>query len=123
MIHSSYGTLLGTWIDGSNSWASKNDYQIALRWWFRFLWLGLMTIGVLAEIWRPHSLLSYYLRMSVLTLLGVSMIGAFAFGFVCPRCRSNLLRNGGAILSGHSFACPKCRVSLDDSAKSHNKQT
>ena len=84
-----------------------------LRWWFRFLWLGLITVGVLAESWRPHSWFAYYLRISVLTILGVSVIGAFALGFNCPRCRRTLLMNAGTISSGRPFACPKCGASLD----------
>ena len=82
-----------------------------------------MTVGVLAEIWRPHSWFAYYLRISVLAILGTSVIGAFALGFICPRCRRSLLTNAGTIFSGRSFACPRCGVSLDELAKKHNRDT
>jgi hypothetical protein len=93
----------------------------ALRWWFRFLFLGLMTVGVLAESWRVHSWFAYYLRITVLVLLGISVMGAFVLGFICPRCRRSLLMSSGAIFSGRLAACPKCGVGLDELVK--NKET
>jgi hypothetical protein len=95
----------------------------ALRWWIRFLWLGLMTVGVVAESWRPHTWLNYYLRIAVLSFLAIGVIGVFAFGFVCPRCRRSLVLHATAIFGGRSYACPKCGVSLDAPAKNNEKLT
>jgi hypothetical protein len=88
----------------------------ALHQWFRFLWVGLMVDGILAGSWRPHTWLAYYVRMTLLSLLAFSVIGVFAFGFVCPRCRRSLLLNSSTILGGRPCACPKCGVSLDEPA-------
>jgi hypothetical protein len=95
----------------------------ALRRWFSFLWLGLMVVGILAGTWRPHTWLIYYLRMAVLTFLVISVIGVFAFGFVCPRCRSSLLMKSSTIFGGRPCACPKCGVSLDEPEKGHDRPT
>jgi hypothetical protein len=86
----------------------------ALRWWFRFLWLGLMAVGILAGSWRSHT---YYLRMAILTFLAISVLGLFAFGFACPRCRSSLVMKSAAIFGGRPCVCSKCGVSLDEPAK------
>jgi predicted RNA-binding Zn-ribbon protein involved in translation (DUF1610 family) len=94
-----------------------------LRRWFRFLWLGLMAVGILAGSWRPHTWLNYYLRMAVLTFLAISVIGVFAFGFVCPRCRSSLVMKSSTIFGGHPCVCPKCGVSLDEPEKTHDNLT
>jgi hypothetical protein len=41
-------------------------------------------------VWQPHSWLTYYVRMTILTLLASSVIGVFGFGFVCPKCGVSL---------------------------------
>jgi hypothetical protein len=86
--------------------------------WFRFLGLGLIVVGILAGSWRPTTWLNYYLRMAILGFLAVSVIGIFAFGFACPRCRRSLLMQAPAILDGRPCACPKCGVSVDEPANS-----
>lgn len=86
----------------------------ALHKWFRFLWMGLMVIGILAGCWQPHSWLTYYFRMTILTVLASSVIGVFGFGFVCPRCRRSLLMESSKIFGGRPCVCPKCGVSLDE---------
>jgi hypothetical protein len=95
----------------------------ALRGWLRFLWLSLMAVGILAGSWRPHTWLNYYLRMAILTFLAIGVIGVFAFGFVCPRCRSSLLMKSATIIGGRPYACPKCGVSLDEPAKTRDNLT
>jgi hypothetical protein len=57
--------------------------RLVLRWWFRFLWVGLMAVGVLAESWRPHTWFTYNLRIAVLSFLAIGVIGVFSFGFAC----------------------------------------
>ena len=86
----------------------------ALLWWFRSLWIGLMAIGILAGSWRPHSWFDYYLRMAVLSFLLISVIGIFAFGFVCPRCRSSLIMKATKVFNGPASECGKCGVSWDE---------
>jgi hypothetical protein len=95
----------------------------ALRRWFSFLWVGLMVVGILAGSWRPHTWHIYYLRMAVLAFLAISVIGVFAFGFVCPRCRRSLLMNSSTIFGARPSACPKCGVSLDEPEKTHDTPT
>jgi hypothetical protein len=86
----------------------------ALRGWYRFLGVGLMAVGILAGSWRPITWTSYYLRMAVLVFLLLAVIGVFAFGFVCPRCRTSLVLKMAAIFSGGKVACPKCGVAMDE---------
>jgi len=95
----------------------------SLRGWYLFLWAGLMAVGILAGSWRPHTLLIYYLRMAILTFLAISVIGVFAFGYVCPRCRANLVFKSLSIMNGRPCVCPKCGVSVDEPAKSHGNLT
>jgi len=37
-----------------------------LRRWYRFLWIGLTVVGVLAGSWRASTRPSYYFRMAIL---------------------------------------------------------
>lgn len=85
-----------------------------LREWYRFLWIGLMVVGVAAGSWRASTWLTYHFRMGVLTFLLISVIGVFAFGFVCPRCRTSLVMKSAQIFSGRPCACPRCGVSMDE---------
>jgi hypothetical protein len=55
--------------------------------------------------------------MSILTFLAISVIGVFAFGFVCPRCRKGLVTKSASILGGLPCVCPKCGASMDDPQK------
>jgi hypothetical protein len=89
-----------------------------LRRWFRFLWMSLLAVGVLAGSWRAGTWLTYYTRMAVLSFLVVSVMGVFGFGFVCPRCGKSLVLKAAAIFDGRPCACSKCGVSLDEPAKS-----
>ena len=86
----------------------------ALRGWYRFLGVGLIGIGILAGSWRPITWFSYYLRMTLLAFLLLGVIGVFAFGFVCPRCRTSLVLKAAAIFSGGKITCPKCSVGIDE---------
>jgi hypothetical protein len=88
-----------------------------LRAWYRFLFIGLMAIGILAGSWRASTWFTYYFRMATLGFLLISVVGVFGFGFVCPRCRRSLVMKSPMILSGHPCACPKCGVSMDEPAK------
>ena len=88
----------------------------ALHRWYTFLGVGLMTVGILAECWRPHTWSSYYLRIAVLAFLLVGVIGVFCFGFACPRCRASLVLKAADILNGGPVACPKCGVGMDESS-------
>jgi hypothetical protein len=97
--------------------------RLSLRWWFRFLWLGLLAVGILAGSWRSHTWLNYYIRMAILTFLTISVLGVFLFGFVCPRCHSSLVMKSAAIMGKRPCVCPKCCVSLDEPAKSHGNLT
>lgn len=92
----------------------------ALRAWYTFLGVGLMGVGILAGSWRPTTWTDYYLRIAVLVFLLASVIGVFAFGFRCPRCRASLLLKAAAIFSGQS-ACLKCGVGMDEPTKSAAK--
>jgi hypothetical protein len=85
----------------------------ALRGWYRFLAAGLIAVGVLASGWRP-TWNTQTLRVAVLSFLLVSVLGVFAFGFRCPRCRASLILKAAAISRGGRFACPKCGVSIDE---------
>jgi hypothetical protein len=86
----------------------------ALRGWHQFLFIGLMAVGILAGSWRPTTWFDYHLRMAVLVFLLLGVLGVFAFGFVCPRCRANLVLKAATIFSGGKFACPKCGVGMDE---------
>jgi hypothetical protein len=91
-----------------------------MRGWFRFLWMGLMVVGILAGSWRASTWLNYYFRMATLTFLIISVIGIFAFGFVCPRCRKSLVTKSAMIFGGRPCVCPKCGVSMDEPRDSPN---
>jgi|ERR1700733_809620 hypothetical protein len=84
-----------------------------LRGWYRFLWISLIAVGILAGSWRPTTWVNYYLRMAVLGFLLISVIGIFGYGFVCPRCRGSLVLKAPTIFSRRPCACPKCGVSID----------
>ena len=88
-----------------------------LRRWFRFLWLGLIAVGILAESWRPDTWLNYYVRMAALTFLAFGVIGIFAYGFACPRCRQSFVMKAATLLAGSPCVCPRCGVSVDAPAK------
>jgi hypothetical protein len=81
--------------------------------WFRFLWLGLLMIGVFASSWRDNGY-NHSLRIGVLTFLIVTVFGLFAFGFRCPRCRISLVPKASDILRTRPYACPRCGVSIDE---------
>lgn len=84
----------------------------ALRGWYRFLWAGLIGVGILAAGWQA-TWLNHIFRDSVLVVLAISVIGVAGFGFCCPRCRTSLATGATRILSGRPFTCPKCGVSMD----------
>jgi len=86
----------------------------ALGGWYRFLFVGLMAVGILAGSWRPATWFNYYLRIAVLAFLLVGVLGVFGFGFVCPRCRASLILKAAAIFSGGKTVCPKCGVGMDE---------
>jgi hypothetical protein len=90
----------------------------SLRRWYRFLWIGLMLVGALAGSWRASTWFDYYCRMAVLGFLLIGVIGVFGFGFVCPRCRTNLVIKSVTIFNGSPCACPTCGVSIDESMAS-----
>jgi hypothetical protein len=90
----------------------------SLRNWFRFLWVGLLVVGILAGSWRVHSWLNYYLRLAVLSFLLITVLGLFGFGFACPRCSKGLALKVPKILGGEPFQCPKCGVSIDEPQRS-----
>jgi hypothetical protein len=70
-----------------------------LRGWFRFLWLGILAIGVLAGNWHA-TWENHLFRETVLGFLLISVVGVFAFGFRCPRCRTSFLTRSATILNG-----------------------
>jgi hypothetical protein len=82
-----------------------------------------MAVGILAEGWRPHTWFIYYSRIAVLSFLAIGVIGVFAFGFVCPRCRRSLMLYTTTIFGGRPCACPKCGVSFDIPYKNNDKPT
>lgn len=85
----------------------------ALRLWYRFLWAGLIAVGVLGASWHA-TWYNHVFRAAVLDFLLVCVLGIFAFGFRCPRCRASLLHKAAAItMTGGPFACPKCGVSME----------
>jgi hypothetical protein len=81
--------------------------------WYRFLWLGILAVGVLAGSWQA-TWDNHLFREAVLGFLLASVLGVFAFGFRCPRCRGSLATRAGKILSGRPCECPKCGVSVDE---------
>jgi predicted Zn finger-like uncharacterized protein len=86
----------------------------ALRLWYRFLWMGVFAVGVLAASWQAtwdnHSFRAALLGFSL-----VCVIGVFTFGFRCPRCRASLVYKAAAILTKDgALRCPKCGVSMDE---------
>jgi protein-S-isoprenylcysteine O-methyltransferase Ste14 len=81
--------------------------------WFRFLWLGLLAIGVFASSWRDNGY-NHFLRIGVLTFLIVTVFGLFAFGFRCPRCRISLAPKASHVLRTGPYACPRCGASMDE---------
>jgi hypothetical protein len=85
----------------------------ALLGWYRFLWVGLLAVGVLSGSWHA-TWYNHIFRAAVLGFVLVSVLGVFGFGFRCPRCRSSLVTKAPTILSGRSFECPKCAVSVDE---------
>lgn len=86
----------------------------SMRGWYQFLGIGLLLIGILASSWRIHTWTGYYARMAVLAFLLITVVGVFAFGFVCPRCHRSLLLQSLAIFDGRPCKCPRCGVSIDD---------
>jgi hypothetical protein len=86
----------------------------AMRGWFQFLGVGLLLVGILARSWRIHTWPAYYFRMAVLVFLGITVLGVFGFGFVCPRCRRSLIVDSPAIFDGRPAKCRRCGVSMDD---------
>jgi hypothetical protein len=81
--------------------------------WFRFLWVGILSVGVLAGSWQA-TWDNHLFREAVLGFLLLSVIGVFGFGFRCPRCRGSLATRAPSILSGRPCVCPKCGVSVDE---------
>jgi hypothetical protein len=81
--------------------------------WFRFLWIGIMAVGVLAGSWQA-TWENHFFREAVLGFLLISVIGVFASGFRCPRCRGSFATRATTILSGRQCECPKCGVSVDE---------
>jgi hypothetical protein len=86
----------------------------SMRGWYQFLAIGVLLVGVLASSWRIHTWTGYYIRTAVLTFLLIAVVGVFAFGFVCPRCRKSLFLKSTAIFDGRPCKCPRCDVSMDD---------
>jgi hypothetical protein len=89
----------------------------SLRGWYRFLWLSLIGVGILAGSWRAATWTNYYIRMATLGFLLLGIIGVFSFGFVCPRCRNSLVIKSVTIFNGGPCSCPKCGVGLDEPVK------
>jgi hypothetical protein len=86
----------------------------ALQLWFRFLWMGVLAVGVLAASWQA-TWDNHWIRAALLGFCLVCVIGVFAFGFRCPRCRTSLIHKASVILTkGGPLACPRCGVSMDD---------
>jgi hypothetical protein len=81
--------------------------------WFRFLWVGILAVGVLAGSWQA-TWYNHLFREAVLAFLLISVVGVFGFGFRCPRCRGSFATRATAILSGRPCDCPKCGVSIDE---------
>jgi hypothetical protein len=81
--------------------------------WFRFLWVGILAVGVLAGSWQA-TWYNHLFREAVLGFLLISVIGVFAYGFRCPRCGASLAIRATAILSGRACECPKCGCSVDE---------
>ena len=81
--------------------------------WYRFLWVGILAVGIVAGSWQA-TWENHLLREAVLGFLLISVVGVFAFGFRCPRCRSTLATRAPAILSGRPCECPKCGVNVDE---------
>jgi predicted RNA-binding Zn-ribbon protein involved in translation (DUF1610 family) len=86
----------------------------ALRLWYRFLWMGVLAVGVLAASWQA-TWDNHWFRVALLGFCLVSVIGVFAFGFRCPRCGTSLIHKAAVILTKDcAVACPTCGVSLDE---------
>lgn len=81
-----------------------------------------MVVGIVAGSWNAGTWLTYYLRMVVLGFALVSVLGVFAYSFICPRCRWTLVTKATTIMSVRPCACPKCGVSLDEPAKNPANQ-
>lgn len=81
--------------------------------WYRFLWVGILAVGVLAASWQA-TWYNHLFREAVLGFLLISVLGVFAFGFRCPRCRGSLATRAAAILSGRPCECAKCGLSVDE---------
>jgi hypothetical protein len=86
----------------------------SMRGWYHFLGIGILLVGILASSWRIHTWTGYYFRMAVLAFLLITVVGVFAFGFVCPRCRKSLFFKSIAIFDGRPCKCPRCGTSMDD---------
>jgi len=89
----------------------------ALAGWYRFLWVGMMLVGAVGLSWRDTGY-NHTFRMSVISLLLVSVFAVFGCGFRCPRCRTSLITRAATILSSSPCGCPKCGVSMDDPRES-----
>jgi hypothetical protein len=81
--------------------------------WFRFLWVGILAVGVLAGSWQP-TWDNHIFREAILGFLLISIIGVFGFGFRCPRCRGSFVTRTTAIWSGRPCECRKCGISIDE---------
>jgi hypothetical protein len=79
--------------------------------------MGLMVVGILAGSWRASTWFEYYFRMAILGFLLIGVMAVFGFGFICPRCRTNLVTKSVPIFNGRPYTCPKCGVSIDESIK------
>ena len=86
-----------------------------LRRWFAFFQVALVLVGILAYSWHDNGY-NHTFRIVALSLLMATVLGLFASGFRCPRCRKSLVPQASKILAdGGRFACPKCGGSIDES--------
>jgi hypothetical protein len=91
--------------------------------WYRFLWVALLAVGVLAGSWRA-TWDNHVFRAGVLSCLVLSVVGLFAFGMRCPRCQVHLVHKAPDILGRRGqFKCPKCGVSMEDARQDPNNAT
>jgi predicted RNA-binding Zn-ribbon protein involved in translation (DUF1610 family) len=85
-----------------------------LRWWTRFLLVGLLGLGALASAWPP-TWANHLVRAATLVFLGFVIVAMFVYGFRCPRCRHALLYRAATIVDTRGpHTCPRCGVSLGE---------